>query len=100
MGVYNPPPKSTLVKHIEIDFGPLPIDMETFTISDTDVTVSSLVIPSTSSSAPTDKDADELEMDTLLYFVTPLSGQFLLRATPVEQNLVADKFKVDYLVSN
>ena len=93
-------PSAALAKQVEIDFGATGINTKIFTISDADVKATSFIIPVTSSSAPTGKDADELEMDELTYNVTPQSGQFLLRVEAVEGNIVADKFKVNYLINN
>jgi hypothetical protein len=89
---------STNIKEAEIDFGTTPVSEATFTITDADVAPSSQLIAQLAYVAPTGKDLDELEFDALVLRCAPGSGQFTLYATTADGGLVADKFKIHYLV--
>ncbi len=85
------------IKQTEIDFGVTPVSEKSFTITDVDVVVTSQLIGNVAYEAPTGKDLDELEMDSLDLKFSPGSGQFILYARGLD-GYIADKFKVNYLV--
>ncbi len=85
------------VKQTEIDFGATPIGEALFIITDTSVSTSSQIIGSVAYEAPTGKELDELEMDTIALKFAPGTGQFTIYAKGLEGYL-ADKFKINYLV--
>src|ERR1035437_2326627 len=63
---YAPAPAGSAVAgQVEVDFGTTPVPSATFTSSLAGVTVSSIIIAQTAWVAPTGKDIDEIEMDTL-----------------------------------
>ncbi len=85
------------IKQTEIDFGATPISEKSFTITDTSVLVTSQLIGNVTYEAPTDKELDELEMDSLDLKFAPGDGQFILYARGLD-GYIADKFKINYLV--
>lgn len=87
------------VKQTEIDFGATPIDGTSFTITDPSVNPNSLILTVVSYDAPTGKDQDELEMDNLELRVSSGSGQFTLFAQSSDGSYLADKFKINYMVT-
>ena len=89
---------SANVKQTEVDFGAMPVPEATFIVADVDVTPSSNIIGSVAFEAPTGKDLDELEMDSLDLKFAPGSGQLTINARGLD-GLVADKFKIKYLVA-
>lgn len=86
------------IRQTEIDFGSTPVADTSFTISDSDVNSSSIIKAWISYDAPTGKDLDEIEMDTIdLNCGQAGSGSFTLFAKP-KDGYVADKFKVNYSI--
>jgi len=85
------------IKETEIDFGAVPVAEGSFTVVDLSVTASSKIIGNVAYVAPTGKDLDELEMDTLDLKFAPGTGQFTIYAACLTGH-VADKFKINYLV--
>lgn len=85
------------IKQTEIDFGTTPVSEKSFTITDTSVLVTSQLIGNVAYEAPTGKDLDELEMDSLDLKFAPDVGQFTLYARGLD-GYIADKFKINYLV--
>lgn len=85
------------IKQTEIDFGVTPVAEKSFTITDTSVLVTSQLIGNVAYESPTDKDLDELEMDSLDLQFAPGAGQFILYARGLD-GYIADKFKINYLV--
>lgn len=94
----NIPVSSGAVKQVEIDFGTLPVAEASFTITDAEVTPTSKITGNIAYELPTGKDLDELEMDGIDLKFGPGSGQFTIYARGLD-GYVADKFKVNYLVS-
>ena len=86
------------LKEIEIDFGTLPLAEGTFTINDSDVTVSSKVLAQVAWKPPTGKDLDEIEMDDLQIRCAPGTGQFSMFIRAADGSYLADKFLINYLV--
>jgi hypothetical protein len=82
---------------IEIDFGSSPTRTKTFTIIDASVTPLSHLVILQSGAAPTGRQADENEMDPILFSGTPGSGQFTLIANSLT-GPVTGKYKVNYAV--
>ena len=85
------------LKTVEIDFGLSSRRDKTFTITDADVTTTSIVVANHSAAAATGRSQDENEMDTLLLRTVSGTGQFTLYATAYP-TLVAGKFNITYLV--
>ncbi len=85
------------IKQTEIDFGTIPVAEALFVITDAGVVVTSQLIGNVAYEAPTGKDLDELEMDSVDLKFAPGSGQFTLYARGLD-GYIADKFKVNYLV--
>ncbi len=93
-----PAPASAVnIKQTEIDFGITPVSEASFIITDADVIVTSQLMGNVAYEAPTGKDLDELEMDTIDLKFAPGAGQFTLYARGLD-GYVADKFKINYLV--
>jgi hypothetical protein len=93
----SPGASSTNIKQTEIDFGTTPVSEASFLITDVDVSAVSQLIGWLAYEAPTGKDLDELEMDTIDLKFAPGVGEFTLYAKPLD-GYVADKFKVNYLI--
>ncbi len=93
----SPGAGSTNIKQTEIDFGTLPVSEKEFTITDSDVLITSQLIGNIAYEAPTGKDLDELEMDAIDLKFQPGAGSFKIYAKGLE-GYVADKFKVNYLI--
>jgi hypothetical protein len=85
----------TRYKQTEIDFGTTPVYEASFTITDSEVTTSSIIVAQIAYVAPTGKELDELEFDFFDFRCTPGTGSFTLYARSLE-GLVADKFKINY----
>ncbi len=86
-----------LVQQTEIDFGSTPVAEASFTITDTSVTTTSMLMGSVAYVAPTGKDLDELDMDALDLKFGAGAGSFTLYAVGLN-GYVADKFKINYVV--
>jgi hypothetical protein len=84
----------------EIDFGSLPIFQKEFTITDASVLVTSNITASVAYEAPTGKDLDELEMDSL-YVVCgqATNGTFKMLVRCLDGCYLADKFKINYSIT-
>lgn len=98
---YYPPPAASGafdVKQTEIDFGATPVAEASFTITDADVTAASHLIGNVAYVAPTGKDLDELEFDTLDLQFAPGTGEFTLYAKSHDGGYVADTFKINYAI--
>ena len=83
---------------VEIDFGTSPTRTKTFTIIDASVSTSSKLMINQSGHAATGRQADENEMDPILFSGTPGSGQFILIANALT-GPVAGKYRVNYTVA-
>ncbi len=86
------------IKQTEVDFGDLSYVAEKiFTITDTDVLVTSQLIATLAYEAPTNKDLDEIEMDEFEINCKPAAGSFdmLMKS---RHGSVYGKFKVNYLI--
>ncbi len=94
----SPGAGSVNIKQTEVDFGTTPISEKEFTVTDTDVLVTSQLIAQVAYEAPTGKDLDELEMDDLQIRCQPGTGQFLMFIRTADGSYLADKFKINYLV--
>jgi hypothetical protein len=82
-------------KQTEIDFGSTPIEEKTFTITDANITTSSIITGSIAYEAPTGKELDELEFDNFDLMFVAGTGQCTLYARSLN-GYVADKFKLNY----
>lgn len=93
----SPGAGSTNIKQTEINFGAMPVSEASFLITDADVAAGSQLIGGVAYEAPTDKDLDEMEMDTLDLKFAPGTGEFTLYARGLD-GYVEGKFKVNYLI--
>lgn len=93
----SPGASSTNIKQTEVDFGTTPVSEASFVITDADVAPTSQLIGFVAYEAPTGKDLDELDMDTLDLKFAPGSGQATLYATCLT-GYIAGNFKVNYLI--
>lgn len=85
---------------VEIDFGALPIYQKEFTITDSNVLLTSNITASIAYDAPTDKDLDELEMDSI-YIICgqATNGTFKMLVRCLDGCYLADKFKINYSIT-
>lgn len=89
---------SSSITQVEVDFGTTPVDSKVFTITDAAVTTASKIIAEVAYDAPTGKDLDEIEMDTIL--VSPgqaAAGSFQVFVRTTDGSYLADKFKINYV---
>lgn len=90
---------SVAITQTEVDFGSTPVSEALFTIADATATATSKIIGSVAYAAPTGKDLDELEMDSLeLKFGPKGAGEFYIYAKGLD-GYVHDKFKVNYQIA-
>lgn len=97
MPVNNPSASASDVKQTEVDFGATPLPFASFTVTDASVSASSQITGSVAYEAPTGKDLDELEMDTIDVKFGPDVGQFTIYVTG-QEGYLEGKFKINYLV--
>ena len=84
----------------EVDFGALPIYEKEFTITDASVIATSNITASLAYEAPTNKDLDELEMDSLSIVCGQASaGSFKMFVKSIDSSYLADKFKINYSIT-
>ena len=84
----------------EIDFGALPVYQKEFTITDASVLTTSNITASLAYEAPTDKDLDELEMDSLTIICgQATNGTFKMLIRAIDSSYLADKFKINYSIT-
>lgn len=88
---------SATITQIEVDFGTAPVRTKTFTVTDASVSTTSHLVVTQSGTAATGRQADENEMDPILFSGTPGSGQFTLIANALT-GPVSGKYKVNYMV--
>lgn len=86
------------ITQVEVDFGSVGVYSASFTVTDSRVNTSSLIIAQQSYDAPTGKDQDENEMDTLNCMCSAGAGQFTLYVTANLDCVVADNFKINYSI--
>lgn len=87
----------TTITQIEIDFGATPVAEAIFMVADGSVTASSIITGGIAYQAPTGKDLDELEMDSIYIIFGASAGQVNIFAKGLEGYL-HDKFLVNYVV--
>ena len=80
----------------EIDFGTAPTLVKSFTVTDSTVVTTSLITAVQSGNAATSRQADENEMDRIMFAANPGTGTFTLYATSAQP--VSGKYKVIYAV--
>ena len=84
----------------EIDFGALPIYQKEFTITDASVLTTSNITASIAYEAPTGKDLDEIEMDSLdIICGQATNGTFKIIIKSIDGSYLADKFKINYSIT-
>ena len=84
----------------EIDFGETPINEKEFTIVDANIVATSKITASLAYEAPTGKDLDEIEMDILSIICGQSAmGSFKMFVKSIDGSYLADKFKINYLIS-
>lgn len=85
---------------VEVDFGTLPIYEKQFTVANKNVTSTSSITASLMYEAPTSKDLDEIGMDSLSIVCGQVSlGTFTMIIRAVDGCYLADKFKINYLIT-
>lgn len=85
------------VNQAEIDFGSYPVESGEFTVIDTQILPSSHITGTVAYEAPTGKDLDELDMDSIDLKFAPGNGTLLIKARGLEGYLHG-AFKVNYMV--
>ncbi len=93
----NPSASSTNIKQVEVDFGVVPKSEASFVVVDADVSAGSHIIGNVAYEAPTGKDLDELEMDSIELKFAPGAGQLTIYVVGL-LGYLHDKFKINYLV--
>ncbi len=88
---------SSTVTMIQVNFGTAPVRTKTFTVTDATVTTSSRLMITQSGTAATGRQADENEMDAILFSGVPGSGQFTLIANTFT-GPVTGLYNVNYIV--
>lgn len=88
---------SASITQIEVDFGSIPTRSKTFTVIDIGVSTSSHLIVAQSGVAATGRQADENEMDPIIFAGIPASGQFTLIASALNGPIVG-KYRVNYMI--
>lgn len=84
----------------EIDFGTLPVYQKEFTITDTSVLITSNITASVAYEAPTGKDLDELEMDSLTITCgQATNGTFKILVRSIDNSYLSGKFKINYSIT-
>jgi hypothetical protein len=88
------------ITQTEVDFGSTPLSEKLFTITDAAATTSSKITCSLAYDAPTSKDLDELDMDNIIVRAgNSATGSFSLYVTTADGSYLADKFKINYIIS-
>lgn len=85
------------IAEVEVDFGSVPVWSKVLTVIDATITTASKIIAVQSGKAASGREADENEMDPILFSATPQSGQMLLIANP-QAGPVGGSYKVNYIV--
>lgn len=88
---------SSSITEVEVDFGTSPTRTKTFVVVDASVSTGSKLVISQSGHAATGRQADENEMDPIIFSGTPGSGQFTLIANALV-GPVAGKYRANYTV--
>jgi hypothetical protein len=87
-------------KETEIDFGATPTFGKSFTITDANCTTLARIVAVQSGAAATGRQADENEMDQLVFSALPGTGSFVLNAaTDKATGPVSGKYKVNYVLT-
>lgn len=84
-------------KEVEIDFGSNPVSEASFVITDAECSTDSLIIIAESGNPGTGKDADEPQLDVIVYKGVSGFGQFTVYGTCLT-GVVSGKFKINYLL--
>lgn len=85
------------IRQVEVDFGTIPTLTRTFLIIDSIVLTTSHLMIVQSGEAATGRDADENEMDPIIFSGLPQAGKFILNANSLNGPVVG-KFKVNYKI--
>lgn len=88
---------SATITQVEVDFGSTPTYTYNFTINDIIVNATSHILVTQSGAAATGRNADENEMDPIIFSALPQNGKFILRANSLNGPLVG-KYRVNYMV--
>lgn len=94
---WTTPSSGATFKQTEVDFGTTPVSEASFAVTDASVGTASKILAQVAYEAPTGKDLDELEMDTLDIKCAPGAGTLTMYIKSLE-GYVADKFKINYVV--
>ena len=85
------------VGSVEVDFGTYPTISKTATITDARITSSSVILATQSGKAATGKQADENEMDGLMFSCLAANGSFQLNMNCAPYR-VAGTFFINYTI--
>jgi hypothetical protein len=97
--IVDVPVSVTYLEQVEIDFGTTPIEEKSFSITNTSITATSVIMAQIAYVVPTGKELDELEFDSFDFRCVAGAGSFTLYARSLE-GLVADKFVINYSFCN
>lgn len=90
----------SLITQTEVDFGITPLYEQTFSIANAAAGIGSKIIASVAYDAPTGKDLDEIEMDDFVVKCgNATAGFFDMLIKSVDGSFLADKFKINYLIT-
>lgn len=81
---------------IEVDFGSIPVNSASFTVTDSYVSATSKVIVTESGNAGTSQGTDDVLWDSVNYAAVPASGSFTLYAKA--SGYIKGKRKIFYTV--
>lgn len=88
---------SAAIKEVEIDLGASAVKDKKFTITDAEVSTTSLIMIGHSAKAATGRQQDENEMDALFCRAAPGTGEFTLYVT-VLTGRASGKYRINYLL--
>lgn len=90
-------PRLILVRQVEVDVGPIPVDEFEIDIVDTDVKNSSKLFATMSWDTPTGKESDDVPMDSYVINVNGVRNRVTLRLRSLD-GLLHDTYRVNYIV--
>jgi len=86
---------------VEVDFGPLPIAIETFTVYDDRVRANTRIIADVLYEAPTGKDLDEVTMDDFECMAgNARTGSFEIVVNATDFSYLEGTFRIGYTLIN
>lgn len=87
------------IKQVQFDFGVIGSNELRGVVLDVDVTLTSKVSAWLSMDIPSGKEADELEMDSIVVYTgNPIAGQFSIYITTADGSYLHGNFRINYLI--